>query len=80
MIKLCNTQKKQSKKNMKESGWYPVGAEQDSNAPFNQKGEDIYYCHSCESDNIEVENDEDEEGHDIQMLTCLTCGGKKKIW
>jgi hypothetical protein len=79
MIKLCNTQKKQSKKNMKESGYYPQGAEHDSNAPFNQKGEDIYYCPFCEGDNIEIVWDEDENGHDIQMLTCLTCRGKKKI-
>jgi hypothetical protein len=63
---------------MKESGYYPAGAEHDNNAPFNQKGEDVIYCPFCGSDNIEVENDEDEEGHDIQMLTCLTCGERKR--
>ena len=62
-----------------ESGYYPQGAEHDSNAPFNQKGENIYYCPFCESDNIEIVWDEDENGHDIQMLTCLSCGERKRI-
>ena len=48
---------------MKESGWYPPGAEHDPNAPYNQSEIEYVVCPDCEG----------------AHLGCPTCEGSGEV-
>lgn len=54
---------------MRESGYYPPGAEFDPRAPYNQKDDDII-CPNCKEFAMEDDEPVDYE----QLFTCDECG------
>ena len=54
---------------MKESGYYPSGAEFDSNAPYNQPEIEYVICNDCDGTGY------DEDGFE----KCLICNGSGKL-